>query len=303
MPADLWQTGSMSMLRNSPVRLVFGLAALLVAACSGSSDDNRNAFDTDQILDIAHRGGNTIAPEATIEAFSAALEVGADVLEFDVRTTSDGVLVVIHDDRVDRTTNGSGFVNELTVAEIQELDAGYNYTQDGGETYPYRGQGLQVPQLDEVLAAFPGVPVNIEIKSAVALSDIPALADSLRAYNRTNKALVASFSQDHISAFREAAPEIWTAFSQDEVTYFFLMTPELEESYEPPSPALQVPPTFSGLTVLTPEFVAKARRFGLRVDAFDINTAERIQEMLDLGLNGMITNDPALLREMIDAES
>lgn len=293
----------MSTLRYALTPIISGLSALLLTACSGSSGDNRNAFDTDQILDIAHRGGNAIAPEATLEAFRTALEVGADVLEFDVRTTSDGVLVVIHDDRVDRTTDGSGYVNELTLAEIQALDAGYNYTQDGGETYPYRGDGLQVPQLDEVLAAFPGVPVNIEIKSRVPLSDVPALAESLRTYNRTNKALVASFSQDHISAFREAAPEIWTAFSQDEVTYFFLMTPELEESYEPPARALQVPPTFSGLTVLTPEFVAKARRFGLRVDAFDINTAERIQEMLDLGLNGMITNDPALLREMIDAES
>ena len=293
----------MSNLREASARIAMALLVLLTAACSGSSQDNRNAFDTDQILDIAHRGGNEIAPEATIEAFRTALEVGADVLEFDVRTTSDGILVVIHDDRVDRTTNGSGYVNELTLAEIQELDAGYNYTQDGGATYPYRGQGLVVPQLDEVLAAFPGVPVNVEIKSSVALSDIPALAESLRAYNRANKALVASFSQDHISAFREAAPEIWTAFSQDEVTYFFLMTPELEESYEPPSPALQVPPTFSGLTVLTPDFVAKARRFGLRVDAFDINTADRIQEMLDLGLNGMITNDPALLREMIDAQN
>ena len=293
----------MDNLRSVTTRVVASLAIVLMAGCSGSSQDNRNAFDTDKILDIAHRGGNAIAPEATIEAFRTALEVGADVLEFDVRTTSDGVLVVIHDDRVDRTTNGTGYVNELTLAEIQELDAGYNYTPDGGETYPYRGTGLRVPQLDEVLAAFPGVPVNIEIKSAVALSDIPQLADSLRAYNRANKALVASFSQDHISAFREAAPEIWTAFSQDEVTYFFLMTPELEESYEPPSPALQVPPTFSGLTVLTPEFVAKARRFGLRIDAFDINTAERIQEMLDLGLDGMITNDPALLREMIDAQN
>ena len=293
----------MSNLRDASARIAITLFVLLAAACSGSSQDNRNAFDTDQILDIAHRGGNEIAPEATIEAFRTALEVGADVLEFDVRTTSDGILVVIHDDRVDRTTNGSGYVNELTLAEIQELDAGYNYTQDGGATYPYRGEGLVVPQLDEVLAAFPGVPVNVEIKSSVALSDIPQLAESLRAYNRANKALVASFSQDHISAFREAAPEIWTAFSQDEVTYFFLMTPEMEESYEPPSPALQVPPTFSGLTVLTPEFVAKARRFGLRIDAFDINTADRIQEMLDLGLNGMITNDPALLREMIDAQN
>ena len=79
IPADLWQTGSMSMLRYSPGRLVFGLAALLVAACSGSSDDNRNAFDTDQILDIAHRGGNTIAPEATIEAFSAEIQEMLDL--------------------------------------------------------------------------------------------------------------------------------------------------------------------------------------------------------------------------------
>jgi len=280
---------------------LMGIALLCgLVACGESS--SINPFLGDQILNIAHRGGRVIAPEATLEAFASALAVGADVLEFDIHTTSDGTFVVMHDTRVDRTTDGTGRIDELTWAEISQLDAGYWFSRDDGVTYPYRGQEIHVPRLSQVLETFPGVPVNIEIKTDIPLDKLPELAEILRTYNRADKALVASFGTEHIQAFRVAAPEILTSFSLDEVFDFFILSPETETTYTPPTRMLQVPPTYAGLEVLTEDFVAKARRHELRVIAFDILTAAEMQAMIDLGLDGQIVDDPALLAEVLAAQ-
>jgi glycerophosphoryl diester phosphodiesterase len=123
---------------------------------TGDTDDPPgNPFLSDQLLNIAHRGGGRLRPEATLPAFENALSVGADVLEFDLHASSDGVVVVIHDETVDRTTDGTGAVQAMTFAELRMLDAGYEFTPDGGQTFPYRGMGIQIPTLVEVLAGFP----------------------------------------------------------------------------------------------------------------------------------------------------
>src|SRR5215208_4358914 len=115
-------------------------------------------------LNLAHRGASALAPENTFEAFRLAVEDGAGGLELDVHMTRDGHIVVIHDATVDRTTNGSGAVSEMTLDELRRLDAGYNFSPDGGPTRPYRGRGIRVPTFGEVLEEFPRVAVNIEIK-------------------------------------------------------------------------------------------------------------------------------------------
>ena len=153
---------------------------LLLAACTPSSSNDAGDTDADTdttsepfannplvheaMLSSAHRGGSLLAPEETMEAFQNAVALGADVLEIDVRSTSDGVLVLNHDPVVDRTTDGTGNVIGLTWAQLQELDAGYTFTTDDGATFPYRGVGVKIARLDEVLAAFPDSLFSIEIK-------------------------------------------------------------------------------------------------------------------------------------------
>ena len=113
---------------------------------------------------VAHRGGSLIAPENTLVAFRSAVETWwADMLEMDAHLTRDGQVVVIHDPTVDRTTDGTGRVADLTLREIQALDAGYRFL-DGAGAYPFRGKGAVVPTLEEVLVAFPNVWVNVECK-------------------------------------------------------------------------------------------------------------------------------------------
>jgi glycerophosphoryl diester phosphodiesterase len=114
-------------------------------------------------LNIAHRGGMGLAPENTINAFEKAVSHGSEIFELDVHATRDGEIVVIHDDTVDRTTNGSGRVNDLTLAEAQQLDAAYHYTADKGRSFPLRGKGLRIPTLKEIFQAFPDCRINIEI--------------------------------------------------------------------------------------------------------------------------------------------
>jgi len=115
-------------------------------------------------VNIAHRGGAEIAPENTLEGFREGLSVGAGALELDVHTTADGHVVVIHDATVDRTTQSTGAFREMTLAEIKRLDAGYRFTPDGGETFPYRGEGIRIPTLEEVYDEFVEGPINVEIK-------------------------------------------------------------------------------------------------------------------------------------------
>jgi glycerophosphoryl diester phosphodiesterase len=155
-------------------------------------------------VNIAHRGGAEIAPENTLEGFREGLRVGAGVLELDVHTTADGHVVVIHDATVDRTTESTGAVRELTLAEVKRLDAGYRFTRDGGGTFPYRGAGIRVPTLEEIYDEFADMPINIEIKGERPGIEA-ALWRVIEAAGAEDRTLVVSESTATIRRFRQAA--------------------------------------------------------------------------------------------------
>ena len=128
-------------------------------------------------LHISHRGGALLAPENTRAAFDLAIERWrTDMLELDLHLTRDGQLVVSHDPTVQRCTNGEGPIREQTLAELQRLDAGYHFTPDSGLTYPFRGRGVRMPSFQEVLVAYPGLPLNVELKQ-----DAPGAAEAFAA--------------------------------------------------------------------------------------------------------------------------
>src|SRR5512136_1719024 len=117
-----------------------------------------------RVLLMAHRGGEGRWPSNTLFAFEQAVRLGVDALEMDIQRTADGVIVVRHDPFVESTTDGSGVIHDFTLAELKRLDAGYTWTQDGGQTFPYRGRGITIPTLKEVFQAFPDMNLNIDIK-------------------------------------------------------------------------------------------------------------------------------------------
>lgn len=249
---------------------------------------------------IAHQGGERIWPSDTLFAFQNAADIGADVLEMDMHMTADGVLVLMHDDTVDRTTDGSGAIKEKTLAEIKQLDAGHYWTADQGQTYPYRGQGITVPTLEEVFQAFPGKHLNIEIKQLEPSTAEP-FCDLIREYEMQNYVLVASFHQQAMEEFRQVCPEVATSGTEDEIrTFFILNTAYLSSTLSPGYQAVQVPEYSSGLHVLTPHFVSGAHSRGLEVHPWTIDDPQDMQRFLDMGVDGIITDRPDLMLQLLN---
>jgi glycerophosphoryl diester phosphodiesterase len=254
-------------------------------------------------LVIAHRGGAGLWPENTMYAFEEARKLGVDVIETDVRSTADGALVVIHDARVERTTDGAGSVNEMTLSELKKLDAGYRWSSDGGKSFPFRGRGLTVPTLEEVFRAFPQMSFNIEPKQETP-SIIEPLCRLIRAREMTNRIVIGSFSHALIEKFRRACPEIATSASPAEVSQFLALSKGAREaSYKPAMQALQVPEYAGGLRVLTESFVEAAHRHNLKVHAWTVNERADMRRLLEIGVDGLMTDYPDRLLELLDRSS
>lgn len=242
-------------------------------------------------LVIAHRGGAGERPENTLLAFENAIAVGADILELDVRSSADNVLVVHHDADVERTTNGSGLVHDLTLAELQALDAAYHWSDDGTET-PYRGLGVKIPTLAQVLGRFSDQRFTIELKQTEP-SIVKPLCVLLEQLGATERVLVASFDGDTMRAFRQACPDVATSAHQWEVVWFTAYAKVgLVRLYTPNAQALQVPAQSYGLSLSDPDYARAARRRGMRTEIWTINAAEEIAELYAAGVDGVMTDFP-----------
>ena len=251
-------------------------------------------------LVMAHRGGAGLWPENTAHAFAGAVSLGVDVLEMDLHGTSDGALVIIHDATVDRTTNGAGRVNSLTLAELKRLDAGYRWTKDGGLTHPFRGKGITVPTLVEVLDEFPQARLNIDIKQAQP-SLVKSFCRTLRAGRATGRVTGASFSSETLKEFRRECPEVATSAGTDEV---FALAADLQAGRAADKVnfrAVQVPETMGGRGWLTAELVSAAHRRGLEIHVWTVNEEASMRRLIALGVDGIMTDYPdkliALLRQ------
>jgi len=258
----------------------------------------------DKVLNIAHRGGRRIRPEHTLLAYDQALEDGTDVLELDVHETIDGMLVVMHDATVNRTTDCTGAIKEMAFADLRNCDAGYKFSGDGGETYPYRGMGLVVPTVEEVFDRYPDSPFVIEIKQA-APSIVDAFVELVREYGVEDKMIGAAFADSVVIELRAAAPEIATATGLEETKLFWGGSfGALDPEYEPPAEFLQVPLTFDlgagDVDVLHPGFVPRAHELGMYVHAWTINDEEDMRFLIEeRGVDGIMTDDPPLLSRVI----
>lgn len=250
-------------------------------------------------LVFAHRGGGGLFPENTLEAFKYSAEMGVDVLELDVHSTSDGTLVVMHDSRVDRTTNGSGKVNELTLAELKKLDAGYLFSPDGGKTFPFRGKGITIPTLQEIFDALPDKHFNVEPKQA-APSVVKPLCEIIRTRKMIDKVIVGSFRQEAIDEFRAECAEVATSATPSEVSEFLaLYKVGLGETYTPPMQVLQIPERLGALQIVSKDFVETARKLNLQVHVWTINEKDDMKRLLDDGVDGIMTDYPDRLLELL----
>jgi glycerophosphoryl diester phosphodiesterase len=252
-------------------------------------------------LVMAHRGGAALWPENTLFAFDKAVDLGIHVLETEIHSSKEGALVLIHDRTVDRTTNGTGPINAFTLKELKELDAGYNWSSDGGQTFPFRGQGITIPTLEEVFTAFPKILFNIDIKQVEPSLVLP-LCEMIRGFNMVEKVMVASFNSQTIKQFRLKCPEVATSASKSEISIFFAMNLLfLGSAYRTAAQALQVPEYSMGLHLLTQKFVDTAHKLNLKVHAWTINELADMRRLLELGVDGIITDYPDRLISLLSS--
>ena len=264
-----------------------------------------------RVLSYAHQGGAWEAPSSTLFAIRRALELGVSGIELDVHATADHHLVVCHDATVDRTTDGHGPIHSLTLAEVRALDNAHWFVPGADVTpgltddaYPYRGRApgdrdFTVATLEEVLELFedhPGVALNLDIKqTAPAVEPYEeALAGLLRRHH-TDRVIVASFLDAATEAFSRAAPDIATSAGTLAVATFVRALRAGEALPAMRHVALQVPRARGDLVIVDEQFVDAAHDAGLAVHVWTVNDEESMASLLDLGVDGIITDVPTVL--------
>lgn len=263
-----------------------------------SKVENFSYFSDDQFQIIAHRGGLGLKPENTMLAFRNADSLNVDVLEMDVRRSKDGKLIVIHDETVDRTTNGTGLVNKKTVKQLQLLDAGFHWQNNLGD-FPYRNKGVRIPLLSEILEEFGHRRLLIEIKSNDELTSIE-LCHTLQLYGMEKNTVVGSFYNKSLNIFSEHCPNTPKSASSIEVaTFLFFHYLRLELLYTNPPSAFQVPEYLGKIHLVDSRFIRQIQDMNSAVHVWTVNQPERMQRLIDVGVNGIITDYPERLNELL----
>jgi glycerophosphoryl diester phosphodiesterase len=244
---------------------------------------------------IAHRGSRLLWPENTMEAFSGAVSIGYRHLETDLHLTRDGVLVCIHDHTVDRTTDGSGPVGERTFDELASLDAGYRHHSAEGPVF--RGKGIQVPSLEEAVLTFPEVSFVVDLKTENLVGPLNDIIDRLGLHDRL---IVGSFSDRRLDEFRAVAGSRVATSTGAGLSRSWVMASRMGRGVKCEALALQLPRTSRGVRVIDGRLVEAAHGLGLQVHVWTVNKPVEMAELLDLGVDGLITDRPDLLKDVLE---
>ena len=261
---------------------------------------------------FAHRGSAVLAPENTRPAFDLALQHDASVLETDVRTSKDGVPVIHHDAKLDRTTDGQGFVSNYTLQELKQLDAGYHFRSLSGDSF--RGKGITILTLEEMLELYRDTEINVEIKHPKP-EFAKTVATVIQNSGRADSVTVASFHSGVTEAFRIAAPNINTAATREEIRQqfyrqfspgnlfkrFFDKNQQTESKSTNPRSAystLQIPTQFKfvgiAFELTDADFIDYLHQQGLTVTYWTINNVEEMVLLANRGADGIVTDRPDL---------
>lgn len=249
-------------------------------------------FRTTRPLVFAHRGGAGLAPENTLAAFDAGLACGADGLELDVHLSRDGAVVVHHDRTLDRTTDRTGALGNLTAEELARVDAGFRFTRSGA--FPFRGQGIGVPTLAAVLARYPDTKIIVEMKQdddALAAATI----EVIRAAGAVDRVCLGAFGARVLRAARALEPAVASSASRQEVRWALWRSRLGWPVRRPAYHGYQVPEVSRGRRVVSARFVAHAHAADLPVQVWTVNRTEDAERLLGWRVHALITDRPDLI--------
>jgi len=256
-------------------------------------------FSKRPLLCGAHRGGKALWPENTVFAYKSAAAKWPDILlEGDVQLTADGRVVILHDDTVDRTTDGTGPIAGLKFDQVKALDAGYRFTSDGGATFPHRGKEITIPLFSEVLEAIPNGRFLIEMK------DQPGIAEATVAVLRDKKALdrviLASMNDEAMDQARRIEPRLLACY---DVSEGMEMLDQLRggdwAKYTPAAEMLAVGSKMVENTGLKPEEIRAIRDKGICTLVYTVNDPEMMRRFLDMGFSSILTDRPDVLQDVL----
>ena len=309
-------------MRTTVVASVTALLVALPGIAGADPADQDNPWLGQRVMNMAHSGGEDESPMNTMYAFEQAADAGADMLELDVQLTADDDLAVIHDATVDDSTDQTGRVADYSMDELRDMDAAHWFVpgrstvhDDPDAEYPLRGardgtvevdghepEDFGVPSLSDVLEAFPDTPVNIEIKGSGTpesyLEAAEVLGDRLASTERDDL-IVGSFSDDALARFHELAPDVDMSAGQNAMIAYYLSDAPLPEGVV----ALQVPVTYSGLRVVSRDFVDRAHEDGYAVHAWFSGSApddaDTYAEIIDTCVDGLMPSRPSVLEQVM----
>jgi glycerophosphoryl diester phosphodiesterase len=275
---------------------------ILLCAVSGAVSAQSPApkpFFSKPILLGAHRGGGGQCPENTLHAFQEVIKACPDVLlETDARLTADGAVVLLHDKTVNRTTNGIGEVSTLTLAQVKALDAGYKFSTDNDATFPFRGKGLTVATLKEVLETLPNAHMLVELKGEPALADA-ALA-VIREAKAEDRVLLASFVPPTMERARQIAPAMAFCYDMKNGTALLMaLRGSKWADYLPQADVLSIDEKMIAQYKITPEEIQKLQAKGIRFQVHTINDPTRMKEFVTQGVDSILTDNPSALAKVI----
>ncbi len=269
---------------------------MLLAFGSSRSGRPRHPVLGGAPLLIAHRGGAGLAPENTLAACLSAVERwNADMIEIDVRATADGHCVVIHDPTVDRTTDASGDVAAMSLAELKTLDAGYRFTPDGGRTFPFRGKGITVPTIQELLEALPDTRFTIEVKTGGAQAPLFDTIDRFAAGDRVVAAGMYDVDRD---AFHRHSGAV-SASTEQMRRWILRHWLRLGRLTRLRADVAQLPEIAEGRRIVTPRLVRDLATQGIPVHVWTVNDAADMHRLLQWGVEGLVTDRPDIARSVL----
>lgn len=245
---------------------------------------NADPYNVKRLMLYAHRGSSILAPENTMPAFELALGHGADVLEIDVRLSRDGEVIVIHDERVDRTCNAQGRVHDMSLSALKKLNAAHHYTDLAGRAQQHPATPLMT--LSEMFERLPQATINIDIKDNSSEA-AKAVATAIEKADRVSSVNVGSFHSQALAHFRTALPQATTAATQSEVAQlYFKRSLYRNATFE----FLQIPLRYMGIPLATRSFISHATQRGIKTVYWTINDQPTMQKLIELGVTGFVTD-------------